>query len=160
MKKLYWVPKINAFLDLGAQDQLWNFNHDSKYYLFGFQLSVPIFQAFQNSYKVDEAELNVKDAQLSLDRITKQLKLSQTVARNDLIAAQQNYYTAKKKYKAASSYERLIKKGYKEGVNTFIETVDARSQLTQAELMVNISTNKVLSALANYERETGTKFNY
>ena len=160
MKKLYWVPKVNAFFDLGAQDQIWNLNHDSKYYLFGFQLSVPIFQAFQNSYKVDEAELNVKDAQLSLDQTTKQLMLSQTIARNDLIAAQQNYYTAQKKYKAASSYERLIEKGYKEGVNTFIETVDARSQLTQANLMINIATNKVLSALANYEREAGSKINY
>ncbi len=160
MKKLYWVPKVNAYLDLGAQDQIWNLNKDSRYYLFGFQLSVPIFEAFRNSYKVDEAELNVKNAQLSLDLTTKQLKLSQTLARNDLIAAQQNYYTAQKKYKAAIGYERLIEKGYKEGVNTFIETIDARSQLTQAELMVNINTNKVLSAIANYERETGIKINY
>ncbi len=160
MKKLYWVPKVNAFLDLGAQDQIWNLNKDSKYYLFGFQLSVPIFEAFKNSYKVDEAELNVKDAQLNLELTTKQLKLSQSISRSDLIAARQNYYTAEKKYKAASSYERLIEKGYKEGVNSFIETVDARSQLTQAALMLNINTNKVLSALANYERETGNNINY
>ena len=160
MKKLYWVPKVNAFLDLGAQDQIWNLNKDSKYYLFGFQLSVPIFEAFKNRYKVDEAELNVKDAQLNLELTTKQLKLSQSISRSDLIAARQNYYTAEKKYKAASSYERLIEKGYKEGVNSFIETVDARSQLTQAALMLNINTNKVLSALANYERETGNNINY
>jgi outer membrane protein len=160
MKELYWVPKVNAFLDLGAQDQIWNLNKDSKYYLFGFQLSVPIFEAFRNSYKADEAELNVKDAQLSLDFTAKQIKLSQSIAKNDLISARQNYYTAEKKYKAASSYERLIEKGYKEGVNTFIETIDARSQLTQAALMVNINTNKVLSALTNYERETGSMTNY
>ena len=153
MNKLYWVPKVNAFLDLGAQDQLWNFNSSSKYYLFGFQLSVPIFDAFRNNYKIDEAELNVKNIQLKMDLTKNQIKLSQSVARGNLIAARQNYYTAIKKYKAASSYERLIERGYKEGVNTFIETIDARSQLTQAELMLNINTNKVLSALADYERE-------
>jgi len=156
MKKLYWVPKINAFLDLGAQDQIWNYNSDSKYYLFGFQLSIPIFEGFRNSYKVDEAELDLKNIQLSLEKTRNQLKLSQSISRDNLIAARQNYFTAIKKYKAAASYERLITKGYKEGVNTFIETVDARSQLTQAELMMNINTNKVLTALADYEREIGT----
>lgn len=153
MNKLFWIPKINAFLDLGTQDQIWNYNKDSRYYLFGFQLSVPIFEAFRNNYKVDEAELNVKNIQLNLDLAKKQIKLSQSIAYGDLIAARQNYYTAIKKYTAASSYERLIERGYKEGVNTFIETVDARSQLTQAALMLNINTSKVLSALANYERE-------
>ena len=153
MNKLYWVPKINAFLDLGAQDQLWNFSSDSRYYLFGFQLSVPIFQAFRNSYKVDEAELNLKNIQLNLEQTKNQIELSQSIARGNLIAAKENYLTAIKKYNAAASYERLIEKGYKEGVNTFIETVDARSQLTQSALMLNINTNKVLTALADYERE-------
>jgi outer membrane protein len=153
MNKLFWVPKINAFLDLGAQDQLWNFNSTSKYYLFGFQLSVPIFEAFRNNYRIDEAELSIKDIQLKTDLTKNQIKLSQSVAYGNLAAARQNYYTAEKKYKAANGYERLIERGYKEGVNTFIETIDARSQLTQAELMVNINTNKVLSALADYERQ-------
>jgi len=153
MKKLYWVPKINAFLDLGAQDQIWNYNPDSGYYLFGFQLSVPIFEGFRNSYKVDEAELDLKNIRLSLEKTRNQLKLSQSIARDNLVAAKQNYFTAIKKYKVASSYERLISKGYKEGANTFIETVDARSQLTQSELMLNINTYKVLTALADYERE-------
>ncbi len=156
MKKLYWVPKINAFLDLGAQDQIWNYNSDSRYYLFGFQLSIPIFEGFRNSYKVDEAELDLKNIQLSLEKTRNQLKLSQSISRDNLIAARQNYFTAIKKYKAAASYERLIAKGYKEGVNSFIETVDARSQLTQSKLMMNINTNKVLTALADYEREIGT----
>ena len=153
MKKLYWVPKVNAFLDLGAQDQLWNYSPDSRYYLFGFQFSVPVFEAFRNSYKVDEAELDLKNIQLELDQTRNNLRLSQSVARNNLIAAKQNYSTAVKKYKAAAGYQRLITKGYKEGVNTFIETVDARSQLTQASLMLNINTYKILIALADYERE-------
>jgi outer membrane protein len=156
MNKLHWVPKINAFFDVGAQDQTWNYNSDSRYYLFGFQLSVPIFEGFRSSYKVDEAELDLKNVQLSLEKTRKQLKLSQSIARDNLIAARQNYFTAIKKYNAASSYERLISKGYKEGANTFIETVDARSQLTQAEMMLNINTYKVLNALADYEREIGS----
>ena len=154
MNKLYWVPKISAFLDLGAQDQIWNYNSDSRYYLFGFQLSVPIFEAFRNNHKIDEAELDLKNIQYDLDLEKNHIKLTRSAARDELIAARQNYFTATKKYETAGSYERLIEKGYKEGVNTFIETVDARSQLMQSELMLNINTYKVLSALAEYERET------
>ena len=153
MNKLYWVPKINAFLDLGAQDKIWNYNSDSRYYLFGFQLSVPIFEGFRNSYKVDEAELEVKNIQYNLELTKNQIELSQSIAKDNLMSAKENYYTAITKYKAASSYETLIERGYKEGANTFIETIDARSQLTQAALLLNINTNKVLIALANYESE-------
>ena len=117
------------------------------------QLSVPVFQAFRNNYKVDEAELNLKNIQLNIEQTKNQIELSQSIARGNLIAAKENYLTAVKKYNSAASYERLVEKGYKEGVNTFLESVDARSQLTQSALMLNINTNKVLTALADYERE-------
>ncbi|HVO74801.1 MAG TPA: TolC family protein [Ignavibacteriaceae bacterium] len=161
MNKLFWIPKVNAFVDLGIQDQLWNYNSDSRYYLFGFQLSVPIFETFRNHYKIDNAELELKNSQLNLDLTRNQIKMSQSIARSDLIAAKQNYSTAIKKLEAARSYEKLIENGYKEGTNSFIETVDARTQLTQASIMLNINTTKVLAALANYERETaGQKIPY
>lgn len=161
MKKLYWLPKINAFISGGAQDENWNYNSDSRYYLFGFQLSVPIFEAFRNSNKIQSAKLDLMDSQLSIDLTNKQIELSESIARNDLIAARQNYNTAVKEYETAGSYERLIENGYKAGTNTFIETVDARNQLTQAALMLNINTYKTLSALAKYEREIASdKINY
>jgi len=153
MKKSFWIPKVSAFLDLGAQDQIWNYNSDSRYYLFGFQLSIPIFEAFRNHYNIDNAELEVENSRLISELTKKQIKLSQSIARTDLIAARQNYDTAVKNLEAAGSYEKLIANGYKEGANTFIETVDARTQLTRASLMLNINTNKVLAALANFERE-------
>jgi outer membrane protein TolC len=50
----------------------------------------------------------------------------------------------------------LIEKGYKEGVNTFIESIDARNQLTSAQLLVTINQYRLLSAKASYERETAS----
>ena len=157
MSKLYWIPKVSAFIDLGVQDQLYNYNSNSRYYLLGLQLSVPIFETFRNRYKIDTAELEVKNSQLNLDLTRNQIKLTQSIARSDLLAARQNYYTSIKKLEAAKSYQELIENGYKEGANTFIETVDARAQLTHASLMLNINTTKVLAALANYERETANE---
>jgi outer membrane protein len=39
-------------------------------------------------------------------------------------------------------------------VNTFIESIDARNQLTSAQLLVTINQFKLLIAEANLERET------
>jgi outer membrane protein len=155
MKSHYWVPKVNAFIDLGAQDQIWNYQSNSKYYLFGIQFSVPIFEAFRNSYAEEEAELELKNIKLTLKQTENRIAMGQSIAHDNVIAARQNYFTALKKYETAQTYERLIMKGYKEGINTFIETVDARSQLTQSALLVNISINTTLTALAEYESELG-----
>lgn len=153
MNKFFWIPKVNAFLDLGAQDQNWKFNSNSRYYLFGLQLDVPLFEAFRNQYKIDQSELDVKNAELNLELTEKQLNLTAEIAKGNLETAKQNYRSSLKQLEAAKNYYRLIDKGYKEGINTFIETVDARTQLTQAELLANINEYQILIASAKYERE-------
>jgi outer membrane protein TolC len=54
---------------------------------------------------------------------------------------------------AAASYERLIDRGFREGVNTYIETLDARNQFVTASLLININQFKVLIAASELERE-------
>jgi outer membrane protein len=41
-------------------------------------------------------------------------------------------------------------------VNSFIEFLDARNQLTRSQLQTNLNRFKVLSALADTERQTAT----
>ena len=78
------------------------------------------------------------------------------MAQNSLRTAYQNYVSATKQLEAAQSYQHLIERGYKEGVNTFIESLDARNQLTTAPLLVTTNQYKVLIAEANLEREMAT----
>jgi len=156
MNNLYWIPKVSAFLDLGAQDQKWNYNTKSRYYLFGLQLDMPIFEAFRNQNKIDDAELNLHNAKLELQNITAQLRVSTNIASNAVTTANQNYLSAVKQLEAAKSYYNLIMKGYQEGINSFIETVDARTQLLSSELSTNINKYKILISVANYERELAT----
>ncbi|HQN56191.1 MAG TPA: hypothetical protein PLR24_03090, partial [Saprospiraceae bacterium] len=63
---------------------------------------------------------------------------------------------SQKQLEAASTYRRLIEKGYAEGVSTFIETIDARNQWTTAQLAQKIRLYKVLQAVAAVERETAS----
>lgn len=156
MNSRYRVPKLNGFLDLGSQSQNWKFNGQSRYYLAGLQLSVPIFAGNRNQYKIRQSELDVKNAQLNKDVLLQQLAVSSGVARNNLLAAWRTCQASLKQQEAAGTYYRLIDKGYKAGTNTFIETVDARNQLTGAQMAVTINRFKVLIAAAALERETAS----
>jgi outer membrane protein len=156
MNKLFWVPKVNAFLDLGSQGTNWEFSHKSRYYMVGVNVGVPIFNGFRNNYKIKQSILDTKITQLDFQNTTQQLQMSAEISRNNLATAFQNYQAATQRLKSAESYFKLIDKGYNEGVNSSIEFIDARSQLTNSKLQVNINTYKVLAAMATLERETAS----
>lgn len=156
MNKLYSSPKLSGFVDLGSQYPNWKFNDQSRYYLFGVQLDVPLFAGFTNRHRLSQSALDIKSAELNYSVVTRQVNMGTQIAQNGLITALQNFQSAQKQLEAAQSYQRLIDKGYKEGVNTFIETVDARAQLTSAQLQLTISQYEVMIAQTNYERETAS----
>ncbi|MBT1701122.1 TolC family protein [Fulvivirgaceae bacterium PWU4] len=154
MNKLFWAPKLSGFADLGSQYEDWKFNDQSRYFLFGFQVDVPLFAGFTNRHKINRAQLDVKNSELNQSLVSQQLGMSARISRNAVETAYRSYQSALKQLEAAESYQRLIERGYKEGVNTFIESIDARNQLTSAQLLVTIDQYRVLVAKANYERET------
>lgn len=156
MNQLFWSPRLSGFLDLGAQGEGMKYTSQSNYYLLGFQVDVPLFAGFTNRHKIEQAKLDVKNTDISYALANRQLDTGKEVARNKLITSYQNYLSAQKQLEAAQSYQKLIEKGYKEGVNTFIESIDARNQLTSAQFLVNINQYNVLIAEASLERETAT----
>jgi outer membrane protein TolC len=153
MDKAYWVPKLNGFLDLGSQASDWKFNNKSKYYFLGFQLNFPLFSAGKNRIRIRQSELALKNQLINNTYTRNQIQLSADMARNSLMASYKNYAASIKQLDAATAYNKLIEKGYKEGINTFIETIDARNQLTTASLQLVINKYQLLAALATYERE-------
>jgi len=156
MNKQFAVPKLGAFVDLGSQSEGFKFNDNTRYYMLGLQLDIPIFTGNRNNIKIKQSNLDIKNAELNSNLVAQQLNLTAKTAQNNLRATYQTYQSSLKQFEAASSYQRLIEKGYKAGTNTFIETIDARNQYTAAQLLVNINRYKVLSALADVERETAS----
>jgi len=154
MNKQFAVPKLGAFVDLGSQSEGFHFNDNTRYYMLGLQLDIPIFTGNRNNYKIRQSNLDIKNAELNASLVSQQLNLAARTAQNNLRSAYQTYQSSLKQFEAASSYQRLIEKGFKAGTNSFIETVDARNQYTSAQLLVNINRYKVLSAMADVERET------
>ena len=153
MNQHFWYPKLNGYFNLGSQSQSWEFNNKSAYYLGGLQLDVPLFTGKRNQYKIKQTQLEITLSQNNLKQTTQQLNLVEKIAKNNLQTAFQNYTVSLKQLETAETYQRLIDRGYREGVNTYLETVDARSQFMNASQMKNINLFKVLIAAAEYERE-------
>ncbi|MCW5911789.1 MAG: TolC family protein [Cyclobacteriaceae bacterium] len=156
MTKLFWAPRLSAFADIGAQAERMKYNNNANYYLIGVQLEMPLFAGFTNRNRVAQSRLEVKHAELNTRQVTSQLNLSVSTSHHAWLTAQQNYRSAQKQLEAAQSYQRLIDKGYKEGANTFIEAIDARTQLTAAQLQLTLTQYRALIAFASLERETAS----
>jgi outer membrane protein TolC len=156
MSRLSRLPKVNAFLDLGTQASDWKYNGDSRYYLAGVQLSFPIFQGFRNDITIRQQKLEIQKTAHQLANTNQQLELAVTLAKNQLQTTFQNYQAAQEQLKSAQSYFHLVEKGYREGVNSLIEFLDARNQFTNSQLQVNLRQLEVLTAEARVERETAS----
>ena len=153
MNKNYWLPKLNGFIDLGSQASDWKYNDRSRYYFLGLQLDIPIFTGGSHLYKIKKSKLDVELQKSQLTYVQQQLNLSANVAKNSIKSHYQNYQSAVQQTTAAKAYLDLIDRGYKEGINTFIETLDARNQLTISQIQELISKYDLMASIAVYERE-------
>lgn len=156
LNRLAHVPKVNAFLDLGSQASNWEWNQNSQYYLFGVQVSMPLFQGFRTNTAIRQSRLEIQKADLNILHTTQQLNLAVSMAANDLQTARQNYVASGEQLRSAQSYYNLVDKGYQQGVNSLIEFLDARNQLTSSQLQQNVKLFEVLTAEAKLERESAT----
>lgn len=156
LNRLSRLPKVNAFVDIGSQASDWKVNSDSRYYLAGVQLAVPLFQGFRNNVQISRAKLDVQRAELDLRNAQSQLQVAADVAHQNYLTARQNYVAGAEQVKSARSYFNLVEKGYQQGVNSLIEFVDARNQLTSSELQLNLRQYELLIAAARLERETSS----
>ncbi|HEY5825549.1 MAG TPA: TolC family protein, partial [Cyclobacteriaceae bacterium] len=134
----------------------WKYNDQSRYYLMGVQLSLPIFQGFRNNIMIRQSKLEIEKSTLNLNHTSSQLQMAAEVAKNDLQTTTQNYIASREQLKSAHSYFNLIEKGYAQGVNTLIEFLDARNQFTSSQLQQNLRLFEMLIASAKLERETAT----
>lgn len=156
MNESFYLPKLNGYLNLGSQSSNWDFNQKSAYYLLGMQVDIPIFSGKRNLNKIKQSAMDVDMAKKSLDLTSKQVNLALQIAQKNLTQTWVAYRASQKQIDVANTYSNLIDKGYKEGVNTYMETLDARSQWTNAHLLLNLNQFKILIAAAQVEREAAT----
>lgn len=156
MNKNYWVPKINAFLDLGSQGTNWEMSRKSTYYMFGVSASIPIYNGSRNQQQVKQTRYELENARLQLDQVSQQLELQRQQALRNTLSARENWETAKVQLEASKEYFALVSGANREGLTSQLEFIDASNQVTNAELFVLIQYQNYLSSLAELERAAAT----
>ena len=156
MNEAFYLPKVNGFVNLGSQSTLGNINSKSAYYFLGLQMDIPIFTGKRNLYKIKQTQLDIATAKNAYDLSSKQFNMAAEIAQKNVQSSLVSFQASTKSYEAASAYLRLIEKGYKEGVSTYLETVDARNQWMNATINYQLKQFNVLIAAAAYEREAAS----
>jgi outer membrane protein TolC len=156
MNESFYLPKVSGFLSLGSQSTIYDINAKSAYYFLGLQMDIPIFTGKRNLYKIKQTQLDIVSARNTLDLSAKQFTMATEIAQKNVQSSLVSFQASTKSYEAASAYLRLIEKGYKEGVSTYLESVDARNQWMNATINYQLKQFNVLIAAAAYEREAAS----
>lgn len=150
------IPKVSTFLDLGSQAYNWNFNDNSRYYMWGVNLQWDLFTGGQRRARARQAASDALTVQAAYNETAQNLRLELTTARNNLHTARSNYQSAQTQLQLAEKYYRDQLKVYKEGQLLYLELLDAQQQLTNARLESLQAYAQVQIAQAEIERAQAT----
>lgn len=126
-------PKLGAQLDLGSQGFDFKFNDRTRYALLGISLDIPIYAGGRNLLRIKQTETDLAQLQAQTEQVGDQLNLQAFTADNALQSARQVYGSRQLQTETATRYHRDLLRRYKEGQATFIELLDAQTQITTAQ---------------------------
>jgi outer membrane protein TolC len=153
-------PKLGAQLDLGSQGFDFRFNDRTRYVLLGVSLDIPIYAGGRNLIRIKQTETDLAQLQTQTEQVQDQLALQAFTADNALQSARQVFASRKLQTETATRYHRDLLRRYKEGQATFIELLDAQTQLTTARESEVIALYDVWIRQAELERaRAGYVFN-
>ncbi|MCY7351459.1 MAG: TolC family protein [Cytophagaceae bacterium] len=160
LNQSFRIPRLGAQLDLGSQATNWNFNDDTRYALLGISLDIPIYAGNRNNLKIRQTQTDLLQLQTQTEQVEDQLRLQAFTTENSLLSARDVYGSRRLQTETAQRYYRDLFRRYKENQATFIELLDAQTQITTAQEQEIIALYDVWIRQAELERvRAGYVFN-
>ncbi len=160
MNRSYLIPKLNAFYNIGFQGFGFRFNGDQFYQLGGLQFKWDLFKANDNKYKVQQSQLDLDALNTQYKDVEQQLTLQVHTSANSTVRLYKRYRPGLMKCKVRRETYRFAERRYREGQALQIELIDARTQLTNAQLNYSLAQLAVLTRAAEMERVTANDYNF
>ncbi|HVU99246.1 MAG TPA: TolC family protein [Puia sp.] len=152
----YLIPKLTAFYDIGYQGFGIHLNSTQFYQLGGIQLNWTLFKANDNRYKIRQAQIDIDAVDEQYRQLTQQLTLEQQTAANNYRSALQALRALADETGSAREAYRLAERRYNEGQALQVELIDARTQMTNAEIRYSLGRLAALNRAADLERANAT----
>ena len=153
-----WYPEIEAFFSEKyaspephtATDIEWG-----NAWFAGVTATISIFDGFQTAGKVKQEKAALEQSKIQLKNTEEQVLLDIKQAFFNLEDAVEFVESQSANIKRANEGLRLVETGYKEGVNTEIEVLDARQALSQTQALYYRAVHKHVIAKLDMEKATG-----
>ena len=152
----YLIPQLNAFYDVGYQGYGFHFNGTQFYQLAGLNLIWPLFKANDNKYKIQQARIDIDAIDDQYRQLTEQLTLEQQITVNNYNSSFQALRAQADEVSSAREAYRLAEKRFDEGSALQVELIDARTQMTNAEIRYSQGRLAALNRAADMERITAS----
>jgi outer membrane protein len=152
----YKLPVLNGFYNIGFQGFGYKFNNDQFYQLGGLQLKWNIFSGNDNKLKSKQAQIDIDAIQNSYNDVEKQLLLQVATTYNTYQASLKALHSSNDEVISNKEVFRLIQSRYTQGQALQIELIDARTEMTNAEIKYSLAQLSVLNKAAELERVMAT----
>ncbi len=152
MNQMNKLPNLYAVVDYGFQGRNYEFNMRQDYLFASLIFRWDLFHGFENKARIGEARIEQSLRDYQLEEAEKQIRLETIGAHYDLIASVESVKASREELLSARNAFRVINRKYAEGQATLIEYIDARSTMTQAEMLLIISKYDFHIKYANLER--------
>ena len=138
--KLSYFPTVSAFYNFqengqrqggdagGSQPWFW-YNTN----LVGINVNLPIFDGFQKKNRIKQSQFTLEKVQNTLDMTKKSIDMEKTIARNSLINAIVAMDAQEENMKLAVKVYNSVKTKYEQGVGSSFESLQADTDLQQAQ---------------------------
>jgi outer membrane protein len=152
----YKLPTLNGFYNIGFQGYGYKFNNDQFYQIGGLQLKWNIFSGNDNRLKSKQAQIDIDAIQNQYSDAEKKLLLQVSTTYNSYQASLKALRSSNDEVVSTKEIYRLMQSRYIQGSALQIELIDARTELTTAELKYSLAQLAVLNKAAELERAMAT----
>lgn len=141
--KSSWYPSLslfagysNGYYNYFSQDYNQPFSDQIKNNgrtSFGVRLNIPIFNAMQTKYRVEQTKLSIENQELAINTTKKELKKEIQQAFYSALAAEQKYKAADETFQAANIAYSYSKESFSAGKATLLELNESKNRLFKSE---------------------------
>lgn len=132
----FYKPRLGAQLSLGSQ--AFNFGWQP-YVLMGINLDINLFDNKRHSFRKDAAKARMEAQQAQYSHTQDLIHLQVTNAETNLLIAIDQAQKFAPRVSAAQQFYKDSYTRYKEGNASYLELVDAQTQLTQTQIQYQLS---------------------
>ena len=147
-----YLPSLSLAVDYGYQGRDLAFRPGQDYWTASLVVSLNLFDGGQDAARREAAGLQVRRARALRQDLDDRIEVEVRSAYDAATVAQAAIATAQDRLDAARATFQLVRRRYEEGVASPVELVDARTELTAAELNRSLTAYQYVIRYVDLER--------